>query len=625
MENLQVELEHTIGFSSSIPQSVIQHPTDPKSYIYIGGSVIIINDIEDSHNQKFLRGHDNTISSFTLSNNGNYIATGQFGENADIYLWDYNKMLFRFEEHEKGVDSLSFSHDSKLLASIGNSIDRRLLIWNVETGDLVAGCALPKTTIAENKILVSFGGMVRDIKRRETDKYLLATCSSSQIILWSLDPFKGILEYEKVNIGSFIREYTCIQFDLFGEYLYLGSTSGDLSFVQVKHKRLFSNPLKICSSGVLSLCNTQDNKLLIGGGDGTLSLFDGENVIKKSKISKCGGIISLSKFSNEFIICGTDIGEIYKINNNDFNDFKIISRNHSKEILAIDFPYQVSDKFATISKGSDVLYWDINNYFPETECKLTNNNNGLLNNNNYPTCCSFIKNDISILLIGMMDGSIRAVDCENGELLWILPNAHRNAVTRISTSYNNKFIVSGGQEGDIRIYSLSSRQLVCTFKEHSSFITEIIIMKDDVHVLSSCKDKTIFCWDLRNERRVAAFIHKVGTVNGFILGNDQETIISIGSDRNVTFWDIGSDTPFKVICYSKKYEPKCITKSNLDDSLFAIFGNDGFINIYSFKNGELLISLNCEGQYFNQLKFSPDDKQLIAVGENHILLFNVYL
>jgi len=116
----QVELEHAIGYSSHIPQSVLQHPRSKSSYVFISGCVCVLNDSSDPHAQQFLRGHDDSLSCLAISNNGNCVATGQKGANADVCLWDFksHQLVHRLGEHENGVSSINFSHDDVSLKHI---------------------------------------------------------------------------------------------------------------------------------------------------------------------------------------------------------------------------------------------------------------------------------------------------------------------------------------------------------------------------------------------------------------------------------------------------------------------------------------------------------------------------
>jgi WD40 repeat protein len=46
---------------------------------------------------------------------------------------------------------------------------------------------------------------------------------------------------------------------------------------------------------------------------------------------------------------------------------------------------------------------------------------------------------------------------ETGEYIWSIDHAHKQAVTAIELSKNLKFLCSGGEEGDVRIWEMKSR------------------------------------------------------------------------------------------------------------------------------------------------------------------------
>ena len=72
-----LELEHAIGYSGKIVQSVYLHPNG-KDFIYIAGGCIVICDLADPHQQTFLRGHDNQITCLAVSSLGSLLASGSF-------------------------------------------------------------------------------------------------------------------------------------------------------------------------------------------------------------------------------------------------------------------------------------------------------------------------------------------------------------------------------------------------------------------------------------------------------------------------------------------------------------------------------------------------------------------
>ena len=71
-----VELDHAIGFSGKVDNSVFLHP-NTKDFVLIAGSSIVCGDLNDPHSQHFLTAHDDMITCIAVSNNGHLIASGK--------------------------------------------------------------------------------------------------------------------------------------------------------------------------------------------------------------------------------------------------------------------------------------------------------------------------------------------------------------------------------------------------------------------------------------------------------------------------------------------------------------------------------------------------------------------
>jgi hypothetical protein len=77
------------------------------------------------------------------------------------------------------TQTLAFSDDEALLCTAGIPEDGRLLVWDMSTGAIVAivqqhACPAPVQCMA-------WGGMVRDVKRRDTRCYQLATAGDKKV------------------------------------------------------------------------------------------------------------------------------------------------------------------------------------------------------------------------------------------------------------------------------------------------------------------------------------------------------------------------------------------------------------------------------------------------------------
>lgn len=88
----------------------------------------------------------------------------------------------------------------------------------------------------------------------------------------------------------------------------------------------------------------------------------------------------------------------------------------------------------------------------------------------FPLCSIFTD---EVIISGWSDGRVRSFKIEGSSPLWTIDNAHKNGVTAICLSNNNKFICSGGFEGEVRIWEIRSRELVSHLKEHASKVTKV--------------------------------------------------------------------------------------------------------------------------------------------------------
>ena len=106
-----MELEHAIGFAGSLRNCLQFHPNG-RDIVYAAGGCVVVADLSDPHNQVFLRGHDDFITSIAVSPSGRYIASGQRGDNADVIVWDFEekRLLYRMQSHDHGIAAVSFSH-----------------------------------------------------------------------------------------------------------------------------------------------------------------------------------------------------------------------------------------------------------------------------------------------------------------------------------------------------------------------------------------------------------------------------------------------------------------------------------------------------------------------------------
>ena len=409
----QVELDHSIGYSGPIVGCVQIHPA-LKEYILIVGSSIVVRDIQDPHNQHFLTAHDDQITCLSIANQGALIASGQRGENSDIVVWDFaeKKAIYRLSEHDHEVSNLSFSHDDRLLMSTGNALDGKLFIWNMKNGHIVSSLLLVPQVFAQGPTCIAWGGMVKDIKLRPTKNYQFAMAGSKKMTLWQLVPESGQLLTEIVNTGTLVREYICMTFSQNAEdYLYAGTTSGDICGFHVKTKMLVFH-INLCALGVKTIKAFSKTNILCGGGDGNVFSLttDGKNTAVVNKYQFYGSINGLSSSPDGLqSLVATEKGYLYRLRNADFSQM-LLCESNTAPVSSCWFMPGVSDKFITTSEDGTIRLWDSNNYTVTARCVANSNHTKAGAGITAPLCAV---NTDEVIISGWSDGKIRAYRVDN--------------------------------------------------------------------------------------------------------------------------------------------------------------------------------------------------------------------
>jgi WD40 repeat protein len=97
--------------------------TNEAEIVHSMGSLVSLENLNDPHDQKLFRGHDNQITSLAVSSGGNFIATGQMGTKshrgnaAPVLLWSLKSQhkIHALKGLTRKVNLISFSTDERFV------------------------------------------------------------------------------------------------------------------------------------------------------------------------------------------------------------------------------------------------------------------------------------------------------------------------------------------------------------------------------------------------------------------------------------------------------------------------------------------------------------------------------
>eukprot|EP00397_Hematodinium_sp_SG-2012_P029441 GEMP01031101.1.p1 GENE.GEMP01031101.1~~GEMP01031101.1.p1 ORF type:complete len:617 (+),score=113.83 GEMP01031101.1:24-1874(+) len=615
---MSLELEHAIGCNRTFSSAAHLLPRKNEFIVSVGGCVLI-SSITDKHSQTFLSPkHDAFVTCLAVSPDGKFAASGQAGQNADVILWDLDErqLKFRFQEHDYGVDTLCFTHDSAYLVSCGCETDGRLLVYDCDKGLVIAWTSLfPKPTLQ-----MIHGVFVKTVKRRYTSSYQLAACGGKHIQIWSLDTQIGEISGNQVAAaGKQQRDFTCIAFSADYELLYSGTTTGDVVVILMKNLVIQHYVSQCARNGVRSIVSLPffDDGLyfITGGGDGTITLYTaplgGTNFVDREQVRFDGSVdtMSLSEDARE-ILSVTSNGTVCRVKTKDLI-YTTQSQNPAGKVLGVTFPHGVSDAFMSCSDDGSVTLWDGNNYNAKLECRERGASG-------FPvSCCG----SLDILLAGYNDGKMRGFDT-TGEMLWRLDNAHKKSVNCVELAQNVRFVVSGGADGDLRVWELRTRELISNLKEHAAPINGVQLFANDQFAATVSRDRCLLTWDLRAERRLTAHREKHGSINCLSLSGDQTSVVTAGAEKTLTYWDLRQADPVRCLQLSEELTTVAISP---EDKFLATAGSDQLVKLWDFRMMKEIASGIGHSAFISMVAWSPDSKQIISAGEDHgLMVWNVY-
>ena len=590
-----------IGFSGKVLDGLILHP-DNETLIFPIGSQIIVRNVL-TRQDSFLRGHDNEISIMSLSKSGKYLASGQktfSGFKADIIIWDLTtlSLIHRFSIHKVIIQSLDFSFNDKYLVSIGGRDDNNLIVWDVQSGKALSGSAAGTA-------------FVRQVKFFNLCDNKFVTCQDYGVRIWSVDYELKKLNHIEVNFGNLKRIPLTMTIDPLDKFAYFGTQSGDIleiDLINAIYKRI--GPVKkLFSQGVITIKMLPNSDLLVGTGNGTIAKigFIDFKIKKEGKVLGAVTSITLTAESS-FMFVGTDQSNIYWVESSSLKS-EIRNTCHNDSINDIQFPYQYSGVFGTCGK-EDIRIWNsetrqehLRIHVPNLECY----------------CFGFMRNGKSIFS-GWHDGKIRAFLPQSGRLLYCINEAHTNGVTAIASTGDCQKIVSGGMNGEIRVWKIGyqSQVMAASLKEHRGRVWSIIINSIDDRAISASADGSCIIWDIRNYVRTCCMF-EVTMFKEITIHPDQSQVLTVGNDKKITYWEAvdgvevrmldGSDGEINTIDINKSGE------------YFITAGEDKILKIWEYDTGDnLFVGLGHSGT-INKAKIAPSQDFIVSVGADGSILF----
>ena len=249
--------------------------------------------------------------------------------------------------------------------------------------------------------------------------------------------------------------------------------------------------------------------------------------------------------------------------------------------------------------------------------------------NNTPLCCMFSPNG-EHLVTGSSDGFIEIWDYNTGKLRSDIVSQKNNelmlhsenvGITCINFSNDNELLITGGNDGSIKIWKLYLGKCVCEFKNaHDKGITSVMFNNDGTQILSSGLDGDIKIYGLKSKRILKTFHKHTSFVNKAIYSGDYNRVISCGSDGLIIIWDIKNEDAIRIIKNINCMKIK--SNNSMNKYLNEMYG-DISTNENKSNDNDIDIRMN-ENKYVLNVKniiLNPNKKDEIYIIINDLIVY----
>lgn len=311
------------------------------------------------------------------------------------------------------------------------------------------------------------------------------------------------------------------------------------------------NHLSLAGRGndVITCLQFDDDKIITGSDDYTISVYDTKTGALRSKLTgHDGGVWALKYVGNTLISGSTDrtirIWDIEKAR------CTHIYQGHHSTVRSLDVLQPV--KIGTDKWGADIIapketllitgsrdttlkVWRLpkpGDAPPENEPPIAGSSYCLRTLKGHDNSVRAVSGYGDLVVSGSYDNNVRVWEVETGKCRWIL-RGHVQRVYSAVIDYKRQRCISGSMDWYVKVWSLETGTLTYTLEGHTSLVGLLDLNRTSL--VSAAADATLRVWNPDD----GTFLHKLEGHKGAITSfqHDELKVVS-GSETTLKLWNI---------------------------------------------------------------------------------------
>jgi len=228
-----------------------------------------------------------------------------------------------------------------------------------------------------------------------------------------------------------------------------------------------------------------------------------------------------------------------------------------------------------------------------------------------------ISPDLQTVISGGLDTSIKVWNLSTGELLRNLAG-HSKPVNCLAISPDGQTLVSGSDDDTIRTWQLATGKPLRILQGHSRDVNSIAIHTDGNLLASGSEDRTVRLWKLDTGELLQTFVGPAGMIRAVAISPDGQSIASGGLDNQIKLWSVKTGTLLRA--FTKGHFNSVNTLAMHPNGRVLVSGSkDKTIKVWDVTKGEVIRTLNGHSDSVNAIALSSDGQWIVSGGSDTTL------
>ncbi|MBL1174615.1 protein kinase domain-containing protein [Pantanalinema sp. GBBB05] len=210
---------------------------------------------------------------------------------------------------------------------------------------------------------------------------------------------------------------------------------------------------------------------------------------------------------------------------------------------------------------------------------------------------------------GGLDDVIKLWNLTTGELITTL-TGHTKAVNCLTFSPDSQFIISGSDDDTVRVWQTSG-QSPRTLMGHTRDVNSVAIHTDGQWLVSGSEDRTIRLWKITTGETLRIFPNLAGMIRAVAISPDGQLVASGGLDNQIKLWNLRTGEQIHTFAGKHFNSVNAIVFSPNSKTLVS-GSKDKTIKVWNLAKGEVIRTLSGHSDSVNSIALSSNGQRLVS-------------